>query len=146
MTERQRRFCLEYVACGNASEAARKAGYTKLHAKEAGAECLTKPNVQAEIARLVKERDAKAVAQADELLARLTAIARGESREDSLLVVDKQLVHEPVPANHKDQLKAIELLGKFHGMFEDRLKLSGAVGVNPFSDLTADELRQLIKK
>lgn len=42
--------------------------------------------------------------------------------------------------------KALELLGRHLGMFNDKLQLSGEVKAgNPFTGLTTDELREIIK-
>ena len=51
LTERQRRFIDEYMACGNGAEAARRAGYSEGIAKVQASENLTKQNVKAEIER-----------------------------------------------------------------------------------------------
>ena len=41
LTEKQKRFCDEYIKLGNAKEAAINAGYSKKTAKSMGAENLT---------------------------------------------------------------------------------------------------------
>lgn len=46
LTEREIRFCDEYLICFNAKEAALKAGYSKRSAKSIGSENLTKPDIQ----------------------------------------------------------------------------------------------------
>jgi len=50
LTERQSRFIDNYVGCGNASEAARKAGYSEKTAGEIGHENLKKPEIRGAIA------------------------------------------------------------------------------------------------
>lgn len=52
LTERQRRFVLEYAASGAGAKSARNAGYSLKSAHEIASELLKKPHVQAEIARL----------------------------------------------------------------------------------------------
>jgi phage terminase small subunit len=49
LTEKQARFCDQYVICGNAAAAARMAGYPERSARQIGAENLTKPDIQAAI-------------------------------------------------------------------------------------------------
>lgn len=44
-----------------------------------------------------------------------------------------------------DKTKALELLGKHLGLFEDRVHLSGEVN-NPMANLTTEELRKLAKE
>jgi len=52
LTEKQRLFCLYYVKCFNATQAALKAGYSKDSAYIIGHENLRKPKVAAEVRRL----------------------------------------------------------------------------------------------
>ncbi len=50
LSARQQRFVKHYIRQGNASQAARKAGYAEAGARVTACRLLTKPNVQAEIA------------------------------------------------------------------------------------------------
>ena len=43
-----------------------------------------------------------------------------------------------------DKLRALELLGRHIGMFNDKLELKATVTENPFAGLSTDELRRLI--
>lgn len=53
MTYKERRFCSEYVTnCGNATEAAKVAGYSEASAHELGSRLLKKVEIQEEIARI----------------------------------------------------------------------------------------------
>lgn len=72
LNPRQKKFILEYLQCWNASEAARRAGYSEQTAYAIGAENLRKPEVRAEIER----RLAESAMSAGEVLARLTDHAR----------------------------------------------------------------------
>lgn len=49
LTDKQEKFCYEYVLHLNAAKAAINAGYSENSAKEIGCENLTKPNIQARI-------------------------------------------------------------------------------------------------
>jgi hypothetical protein len=49
LTDKQEKFCYEYVLHLNASKAAINAGYSENSAKEIGCENLTKPNIRARI-------------------------------------------------------------------------------------------------
>lgn len=44
-----------------------------------------------------------------------------------------------------DKIKALELLGRHIGMFNDKLDIKATVTENPFAGLSTDELRQLIR-
>ena len=55
MTDKQKRFCEEYLIDSNATKAAIRAGYSKKTAKEIGCENLTKPNIKEYIERKQQE-------------------------------------------------------------------------------------------
>lgn len=55
LTDKQERFCLEYIKDLNATQAAIRAGYSEKTAKEIGCENLTKPNISARIDEMKKE-------------------------------------------------------------------------------------------
>lgn len=73
LTNKQRAFIEVYLVCWNASEAARRAGYSQKTARVIGQENLLKPAIQAAIAARLTELHMSA----DEVLARLSAQARG---------------------------------------------------------------------
>ena len=60
LTPRQSRFAESYAACGNATEAARKAGYSLKTATSQGARLLTYANVAARITQLQGDAAARA--------------------------------------------------------------------------------------
>ena len=75
LTDKQRVFVEHYLACWNAAEAARRAGYSADSTRSIGSENLTKPDIRAAIAR----RLAELAMGADEVLARLSDLARATS-------------------------------------------------------------------
>ena len=78
LTEKRRRFVLAYVgeAMGNASEAARIAGYT--HPGQQGHDVLKNLEVAAAIKALAAPAEKRSIASTEEIHERLTAILRGE--------------------------------------------------------------------
>lgn len=84
LTNKQQAFIDAYLACWNASEAARRAGYSADTAYSIGSENLRKP----EIAAAIKARLAEKAMSADEVLARLGDQARG-TMEDFLSIGPK---------------------------------------------------------
>ena len=86
LTEKQRRFVDYYVETGNASEAARRAGYAEKAAYRTGSENLRKPQVKAAIDARLKELEDKRIAKADEVLQFLTSTLRGEVKEERVVV------------------------------------------------------------
>lgn len=81
LTVKQNLFITEYLACLNATQAAIAAGYSPKVAAVQGCENLRKPNIRAEINRLLEAR----TLGKNEVLARLTEHALG-SAEDFLRV------------------------------------------------------------
>lgn len=81
LTQKQKVFCEEYIKTGNASDAARKAGYSQKTAPFIGAENLKKPQISAYIKSRLDEQDAALVADANEVLRFYSAVMRGEIRD-----------------------------------------------------------------
>ncbi|HFC9328231.1 terminase small subunit [Enterococcus lactis] len=81
LTEKQRRFADEYIRLGNATEAARLAGYSAKTANRAGTENLSKPVIKSYIDSVLEEMASKRIMQASEAMELLTTIARGEMEE-----------------------------------------------------------------
>lgn len=81
LTPKQRKFCEYYIQSGNATDAARKAGYSKNALRSIGQENLTKPDIKAYIAQLVDEQDKRRVADAKEVLEFYSAVMRGEVKD-----------------------------------------------------------------
>lgn len=132
LTEKQRRFVDYYVETGNASEAARRAGYAEKAAYRTGSENLRKPQVKAAIDARLKELEDKRIAKADEVLQFLTSTLRGEVKEERVVVEgtgegrsDARIIKVQVSA--RDRLEAAKSLLKRYPMQldakEQKLKL-----------------------
>ena len=81
LTEKQLAFCEYYIECGNATEAAIKAGYSEKTARSTGSENLTKPDISEYIEKRLAEQRAKRIASADEVMQFFTAVMRGEVKD-----------------------------------------------------------------
>ena len=68
LTPKQKAFADYYIECGNATEAARKAGYQSKSLGEDAAKTLKSPKVSAYIAERLGAQDKKRVADADEVM------------------------------------------------------------------------------
>ena len=105
LTPRQRSFAQAYATGGNASEAARKAGYSEKTATSQGARLLTYANVSARITQLQAEAAERAEIEIDDVIEMLM-----ESYKDAK------------SANqHGPAVRAVELIGKHLAMFKDRI-------------------------
>lgn len=110
LTDRQARFCEEYLIDLNATQAAIRAGYSEKTAREQAAQNLSKLNIQEKIAELKAERSKRTEITQDSVIQELAAVARAEIK--GVRAVDK--------------LKALELLGKHLGMFVERYEVNAA--------------------
>lgn len=68
LTPKQQAFCDYYIASGNATEAAIKAGYSEKTARSVGSENLTKPDIKGYIQVQSQQRHNERIASADEIL------------------------------------------------------------------------------
>lgn len=103
-------------------------------ASAAGARLLGHVSVREYIdARLVEISSAK-IATAQEVMEYLTAVMRGESRADVVVVegegdgLSRARCLQKAP-DEKERLKAAELLGKRFALFTDQVQVQGAVPV-----------------
>ena len=86
LTPKQQKFADEYVATGNATEAAIKAGYSKNYANTNASKLLQNTTIKQRVEKRMAEiADAK-IMKAKEAMERLTEIARGERKEEVVLM------------------------------------------------------------
>lgn len=81
LTPKQQAFADYYIECGNATEAAKRAGYSEKTAQQIGSENLLKPLISAYIAERMAEETKKRVADANEVIEFYTAVMRGEVKD-----------------------------------------------------------------
>ena len=123
LTEKQKRFIDYYVETANATESAKRAGYSSKTAKNIGAENLTKLNyfVQERLQQLEDNR----IASQEEVLQYLTKVMRGEEKDQFGL-----------DASLQDRTKCAELLGKRYGAFKEKVDVTGNIPVVIQDDIT----------
>ncbi len=129
LTERQRRFCEEYLVDGNAAQAAIRAGYSVKIAKQVGQKNLTKPCIRQYIDQKLAEMSSARIADAVEVMEYLTAVMRGEIEEETAVAVNGTVETVKVPTSIRNRLRAAELLGKRHRLFTDKVEVAAAVPV-----------------
>lgn len=134
MTEKQKRFCDEYLACLNAKQAAIKAGYSKKTAAQMGQENLNKPYLREYIDEQLARYEESLIVSREELLRYMSSVVRGESKAQIVMTVGtgdgvSEIVHVMKAPDEKERLKAAELLGRAYGIFNDRLNISEPVPV-----------------
>ena len=112
LTPKQKAFADYYIQTGNATEAYKMAGYKNY--KSAGVEAnktLNNPKVKSYIDERMKVAETKRIASGDEVLQYLTAVMRGEVKDQFDL-----------DASIQDRTKAAELLGKRHRLFTEKVE------------------------
>ena len=131
LTEKQKRFCEEYIIDLNATRAY-KAVYKNCKTDEAarvnGSKLLTKTNVKEYIDKFLEEVHSKNTADAKEVIEYLTAVMRGKSEAEIIVVegigegCSKAAKIKKQP-DEKERLKAAELLGKRFGLFKEKIEV-----------------------
>ena len=81
LTPKQQAFADYYLETGNATEAARRAGYSEDTARQIGAENLTKPAIVAYIEERTDKITSDRIATIDEVLSFYTKVMRGEEKD-----------------------------------------------------------------
>ncbi|WP_333604288.1 terminase small subunit [Lactobacillus acetotolerans] len=131
LTEMQRRFCEHYIVSGNATDAAKRAGYSPHSAANTGYSTLKKPQIQKYLAELSRDRNNDLIANQEEVLKFLTNVMRGETSET---VATAKGLYEGVEIQAKDKIKAAELLGKREGLWIDKHELEGKIQIPKIID------------
>ncbi|MCR4646277.1 MAG: terminase small subunit [Oscillospiraceae bacterium] len=110
MTNKQKRFCEEYLIDLNATQAAIRAGYNPKTARSQGQRMLTKVDIVLYLQRLREEQSERTSITADTVLTELQRIALSD-----------------VKITGKEKIKALELLGKHLGLFQNGADNSAAL-------------------
>ena len=118
LTPKQKKFCEYYIQSGNATDAARKAGYSEKSAEAIGLENLGKPRISAYIAERIADQDKKRVADANEVLEFYSAVMRGDVKDQFGL-----------DASLADRLKAGDSLMKRYAATLPNEKLKAEIAV-----------------
>lgn len=128
LNDKQKLFYKEYLIDSNATQAAKRAGYSEKTAYSQGQRLLKHVEGQKYMKELMAEKESKLIADQDEVLKYLTAVLRGESESEEIVVEStgdfksEARTMKKAPSE-KDKLKAAELLGKRYSLFKDNMKL-----------------------
>lgn len=122
MTAKQEAFAIEYLKDKNATQAAIRAGYSKKTAYSIGVQLLKKSDVREFLNSKQQEAAEKATITVESIAESLCAIAANPLAKDA------------------DRIRAYELLGKYLGMFTDRVEMKGQL------DTTVSKLDGILKQ
>ncbi len=169
LTDKQKKFCQEYLIDLNATRAAIDAGYSKKTAFSIGPENLKKPYLQEYLQKLRDKLAAKTEITPERIIRELANIAFLDASEmfdeynnllpinempeevrraiNGLEVSETKLGGSLTKIKVSDKKGALELIGKHLAMWTDRHEITGKDG-GPvrFSGMSDDELRELLTR
>jgi phage terminase small subunit len=122
LTPKQQAFCEHYLASGNATDAARKAGYKKPNPQ--GAENLAKPSIAEYIRTNALKQSKHRLMTAAERQELLAYFARSP-KEDT-----------------KDRIKAVDTLNKMTGEYLQRVEVEATLSAEGVLSDVLDQLRE----
>lgn len=152
LTKKQQLFVDEYLIDLNATQAAIRAGYSVDTAREIGCENLAKPNIQQAIAKVMAERSKRTGINQDRVVLELAKIAfvkmtdivddegriKSDATDDDLACIEsvkfKESYSDTGSMTEREvkiasKMKALELLGKHLGMWNDKIDVNVAVPI-----------------
>lgn len=147
MTEKQKRFCDEYLIDCNATRAYKtvyKNVKSDVVAATNGGRLLRNAEVQKYIAEQMEEIHNEKTADAQEVIEYLTSVLRGESTTQEIVVegtgdgCSEARTMEKSPSE-KERLKAAELLGKRYALFTDKVETDVDMDLNITIDYGEDD-------
>ena len=112
LTPKQKAFADEYLICGNATEAAKKAGYKQPHVQ--GSQNLGKLSVSEYIEERQKQIEDSRIATIDEVMQYLTSVMRGEIKDqfelEAPIAERTKAAQEILKRNNEKRKLEVELL------------------------------------
>ena len=160
LTPKQRLFVQEYLIDLNAKQASIRAGYSPANAEFQGHQLINNPKVKYAIELAMYEREQRTKVTQDRVIEELAKIAfinptdvvnsydaslhNGASREDTAAISSIRVKKFPsregfgVEREIKlhDKIRALELLGKHLGLFNDKLNITADAVVRIVDDLS----------
>ena len=152
LTDKQKKFVEEYLIDLNATQACIRAGYSVRTANEQGAQNLAKLSIQEAISKAMAERSRRTGINQDRIVQELARIAfvkitdvvdpDGEintnASDDDLACIESYKVEDSDSVNGSSskrevklasKIKALELLGKHVGMWNDKIQVDVSIPV-----------------
>ena len=152
LTDKQKKFVEEYLIDLNATQSAIRAGYSPKTANEQGSRLLANVSIQEAISKAMAERSRRTGINQDRIVQELARIAfvkitdvvdpDGEintnASDDDLACIESYKVEDSDSVNGSSskrevklasKIKALELLGKHVGMWNDKIQVDVSIPV-----------------
>ena len=170
LTNKQLKFCQEYIIDLNATQAAIRAGYSKNTARFIACENLTKPNIQQKLAELQKEVAKRNEVTIDIIIGELKELGfsnisdfmhngkmlpLAEVAKDRLKAVSQVKLtrtsnndseRETIEFKFYDKLSALDKLARHLGFYEKDHKQQGVFNFESFSNDELDTMLNLVQR
>lgn len=108
LTEKQKRFCEEYLIDLNATQSAIRSGYSVKTARQIAQRLLTNVDIQSYIQELREQQSKRTEITADKVLEELGSVA----------------FNKDIVCIGRDKVKALELIGQHLGMFTEKVSIT----------------------
>lgn len=145
LTDKQRRFCEEYMVDNNGTQAAIRAGFAKESAKQTAHRFKKHKVVQEYIEYLMDQAARRNDVSVDYVLSNLKEVAQRCLQAEPVL--DREGNHTgEYRFDSSGANKALELIGKHLKMFTDKVEATGKDGGPLYSELTDEQVNARINE
>lgn len=126
LTVKQMKFADLYLKYGNATQAAKEAGYKGNYVGQNADKLLKNTNIKTYIQNRLDEIESQKIADVTEVMQYLTKGAR-QQLEEEVVLTDGSIVKKKISL--RDSNKCVELLAKRYGILTDRVNVEGSAPV-----------------
>ena len=129
LTERKKLFCDYYIISLNATDAARKAGYSSKSAnglKNKAYKLMKEPDIKEYIAERLKQKEADLIVKQNDILKYLSGCVLGLEKENKIYILragnkgnyNDELIEKETDLQPRDRIKAAEIMAKIYKLMD----------------------------